>query len=198
MKQANTVPLYKAKEKFLVNNITIISLLLMLSKLLEKLVHSRTYNFLEFHQILYNSQYGFRPNHLCENAISELLANIIKGNDKNDSNDLSKAFDTLNHYILLNKLELYSICGNALYWYRSYLKDRTLRVKIKTNEGFENADGILFADDTTLYKMGKNENFTRWCIEHDLEILTDWFKANKLTLNLNKTVAMKFGKNKNK
>ena len=44
---------------------------------------------------------------------------------------------------------------------------------------------------------GKRENYTRWCIEHDLKILADWFKANKLTLNLNKTVAMSFGKNKN-
>ena len=61
----------------------------------------------------------------------------------------------------------------------------------------ENADGILFADDTTLYKTGKKENYTRWCIEHDLKILADWFKANKLTLNLNKTIAMSFGKNKN-
>ena len=237
MKQADTVTLYKAKEKFLVNNYRPISLLLTLSKLLGKLVHSRTYHFLESHQILYNSQYGFRPNHPCENAISELSANIIKGIDKNEHTialflDLSKVFDTLNHDILLSKSELYGICSNVLNWYRSYFKDRTLRVKIKTNEGFvysseqtisygapqgsvlgpllfiiftndiyqhlENADGILFADDTTLYKMGKNENYTRWCIEHDLEILTDWFKANKLTVNLNKTVAMKFGKNRNK
>ena len=47
-----------------------------------------------------------------------------------------------------------------------------------------------------MYKCGKNENYTRWYIEHDLKILSDWFKANKLTLNLNKTVAMKFWKTK--
>ena len=49
-----------------------------------------------------------------------------------------------------------------------------------------------------MYKCGKNQNYTRWCIEHDLKVLADWFKANKLTLNLNKTVAMKFRKNKPK
>ena len=77
---------------------------------------------------------------------------------------------------------------------------RPLLFIIFTNDIYqhlENADGILFADNTTLYKTGKKENYTRWCIEHDLKILADWFKANKLTLNLNKTVAMSFGKNKN-
>ena len=238
MKHAETVPLHKAKEKYQVDNYHPISLLPTLSKLLEKLLHSRTYKFLEKHQILYNSQYGFRPHHSCENAISELLAKIIKGNDKNEHTialflDLSKAFNTLDHDILFKKLELYGIWGTALRWYSSYLKDRTLKVKLKmnSNEGFvysskqninygtpqglvlgpllfviftndiyqhlENADGILFVDDTTLYKTGKNENYIRWCIEYDLEILTDWFKANKLTLNLNKTVAMNFGKSRN-
>ena len=166
------------------------------------------------------------------------MAKIIKGNDKNEHTialflDLSKAINTLDHDILLKKLELYGIRDTALKLYNSYLKDQTLKVKLKmsSNEGFvysseqninygtpqgsvlglllfviftndiyqhlENADGILFADDTTLYKTGRNENYTRWCIEHDLEILSDWFKANKLTLNLNKTVAMNFGKSRN-
>ena len=113
MKQSDTVPLHKANEKYLVTNYRPISLLLTISKLLEKLVHARTYNFLEQHEILYNSQYGFRANHSCENAVSQLLATIIKGNDKNEHTialflDLSKAFDTLDHDILLDKLAVWN------------------------------------------------------------------------------------------
>ena len=78
MKQVDTVPLHKSKEKYLVTNYRPISLLLTICKLLEKLVHSRMYNFLEQHEILYNSQYSFRANHSCENAVSELLATIIR------------------------------------------------------------------------------------------------------------------------
>ena len=58
----------------MVTNYRPISLLLTISKLLEKLVHARTYNFLEQHEILYNSQYGFRANHSRENGVPQLLA----------------------------------------------------------------------------------------------------------------------------
>ena len=88
----------------MVDNYRPISLLITLSKLLEKLVHKRIYNFLDSNGIIYNSQYGFRPNHSCENAVSELLSVILKGYERNKSTvavflDLSKAFDTLSHEI---------------------------------------------------------------------------------------------------
>ena len=57
----------------------------------------------------------------------------------------------------------------------------------------ENCNAILFADDTTIYKGHRNKNYLRWCIETDLIKITDWFKANKLTVNINKTVFMSFG-----
>ena len=67
---------------------------------------------------------------------------------------------------------------------------------IFTNDLYKNLDhcnAILFADDTTVYKGHRNKNYLRWCIETDLMKITDWFKANKLTVNIDKTVFMSFG-----
>ena len=70
-KLAEVVPLYKSKEKYLTNNYRPISLLITISKLLEKVIYKRTYSFLQATNQLYDSQYGFREGHSCENAISE-------------------------------------------------------------------------------------------------------------------------------
>ena len=58
-------------------------------------------------------------------------------------------------------------------------------------------NNLQFADDTTIYKGHRNLRYLTWCIEHDLNNLDDWFKANKLTLNVNKSVHMTFDR-KNK
>ena len=79
MKKADVIPLYKAKDYLETNNYRPISLLLTLSKLLEKIMYKRTYCFLEENKQIYKSQYGFRTAHSCENAISELISEIIKG-----------------------------------------------------------------------------------------------------------------------
>ena len=86
----------------------------------------------------YNSQYGFQSQHSCENAISELVGNIIKNNEKGKTTvslflDLSKAFDSLQHETLIKKLETYGIKGPALSWYKSYLKNRSMRAKCQTS-----------------------------------------------------------------
>ena len=78
MKAADVIPLYKTKEKYLVTNYRPISLLITISKILEKVIYSRTYNFLTHTGQLYQSQYGFRTGHSCQNAISELIGNILK------------------------------------------------------------------------------------------------------------------------
>ena len=146
--------------------------------------------------------------------------------------DLSKAFDTLEHTALFQKLEKYGIRGNALCWFKSYLNNRTLSVKCRTKDSgssslsdkymveygtpqgsclgpllflifcndihlvLEFCNCILFADDTTIYKTHCNPTYLEWIINEDLKLASDWFKANKLTLNLNKTVCMYFHLNK--
>ena len=82
MKQADVTPLHKSKEKYMVNNYRPISLLLTISKVLEKIVYTRTYNFLCNSNQLYQSQYGFRTEHSCENAICELVGTIAKNREE--------------------------------------------------------------------------------------------------------------------
>ena len=230
MKNAEVIPLYKNKEDLCVNYRPI-SLLMTMSKLLEKIVYKRTYNFLDTTGQLYSSQCGFRSKHSCENAISELVGHVIKGHERKEHTaaiflDLSKAFDTLDHSLLLRKLELYGIRGDALGWFRSYLSNRKMRVKycgegetiyskwknvthgtpqgsclgpllflIFCNDLHQNLtylSCIQFADDTILYVTHKNLRVLKACIEHDLSIITNWFGANSLTLNINKTSLLLF------
>ena len=109
MKKADVVPLHKGNRADYITNHKPISLLLTISKQLEKIMYKRTYNFLDDNQSLCNSQYGFRNKHSCENAVQELIGNIIKNKENNQVTvaiylDLSKAFDTISHNILLKKL----------------------------------------------------------------------------------------------
>ena len=235
MKKADIIPLYKSKDEHECTNYRPISLLLTISKLLEKIIYRRTYSFLESTGQLYNSQYGFRQGHSCENAVSELLADIIKGKQEGLYTvalflDLSKAFDTLEHTVLLKKLDKYGIRGTAKEWFKDYLTNRKVRTKcnvassgkteyseysdlsygtpqgsclgplifiIFTNDihkQLHQSRSLLFADDTTIYKSHRNLKYLTWCIEDDMKRITTWFRINKLTLNLEKTVCILFQK----
>ena len=106
MKKAEIIPLYKGKEFDKVVNYQPVSLLLTISKVLEKAVYRRVYKFLHKHQVLYDSQYSFWNKRSCEQAIMELMGKVLQ--DKNQGLhsaamflDLSKVFDTLNDKILL-------------------------------------------------------------------------------------------------
>ena len=135
MKVAEIIPLYKGQEEDHVVNYRPVSLLMTMLEVLEKLIYSRLYKFLTKHNILYDSQYGFRLRHSCEDAILEMVSRLLqaRNEDKHCAGiflDLSKAFDTLDHHLLLCKMEKYGIRGVALDWFRSYLSNRSLVAKI--------------------------------------------------------------------
>ena len=131
MKWAEIIPLYKGKAHDLQVNFT----LMMMSEVLEKIIYTRLYSFLKLNGSLFDSQYSFRMKWSYKNAMSELLGNLLLSHNKNIHSssiflNLSKAFDTLNHGVLLKKLEAYGICGLINEWFKSYLNNRSLVAKI--------------------------------------------------------------------
>ena len=103
MKVSEIIPLYKGKEEDQVVNYRPVSLLMTISKILEKIIYNRLFKFLMKHNILYDSQYGFRSKHSCEDAILEMVSRVLQARNENEHCagiflDLSKAFDMLDHH----------------------------------------------------------------------------------------------------
>ena len=119
----------------LVDNYRPISLLPTISKVFEKCVFNQLYNYFQKHKLFYSSQYGFRKLHSTELACLELVDRIMKELDRGELPiaifiDLSKAFDTLDHTILLSKLKYYGVEDVPIKWFSSYLNDRKQFVQI--------------------------------------------------------------------
>ena len=102
-----------------------------MSKVVEKVVYERVYQFLVKTGQICETQYGFRPKHSCEHAITQVIGSALKNLECNKKTiavmlDLSKAFDTIDHKIMIQKLELFGVRGVCLNWFRSYLENRQM------------------------------------------------------------------------
>ena len=135
LKIAKINPAYKKDDEMLFTNYRPISLLPALSKIFEKVIFIQLYDFFQKNKLFYASQFGFRQGHSTELAALEVVDRILVEMDKQDIPiniylDLSKAFDTLDHNVLLYKLSYYGVCDKALKLMQSYLDNRQQYVEI--------------------------------------------------------------------
>ncbi|MBY0580901.1 MAG: hypothetical protein K2P53_04385 [Rickettsiales bacterium] len=140
LKIATITPIFKTGDESLITNYRPISVLPVFSKILERIMYNRLFSFLNENNLFYCNQYGFRSNYSTEHALMQLVEVISGASSHNNFTlgiflDFSKAFDTVNHQILLDKLKYYGICHIYHKWFTSYLTDR--KQFISLNDGFQ-------------------------------------------------------------
>ena len=201
----------------------------MISKVLEKVVYKTLVQHLNDCNILYHRQFGFRPQHSTTDAVANFVGEVLQSLDTGNMIlaifiDLKKAFDTVNHQLILKKLECLGVEGTALSWFDSYLSGREQFVQIGNSKSKKSklevgvAQGsllgvvlfqliindlhksvkfsttILYADNTTLLISGKNLRCLKSKMQHDLDHLSVWLANNYLKLNVSKTKYLIFHK----
>ena len=227
MKIALVIPIFKKGDNQDCNNYRPISLLPNISKLFEKLIHNRLSKFLEENKCLFSKQFGFRNKHSTTHALIDITETVRKALDDNEFAcgvflDFKKAFDTVNHRILLKKLEHYGVRGHAIKWFTSYLTERKQYTTVNnTNSQIKDVSygvpqgsvlGPLlfliyindlnsvitfsyirhFADDTNILYRHKSLRKINQRINFDLKNIAEWLRANRIALNTNKTEIVLF------
>ena len=226
-KIAKVVPIFKSGCKSNVENYRPISVLSIVSKIIERAVHDQLYSHLTVNNLLSSSQSGFRSQYSTATTIIDVQDYILNNMDEGKVTgaiflDLKKAFDTVDHQLLINKLMNYGISSIELKWFKSYLNGRKQSVKIGSSlsslmsidigipQGsilgpllfiiFVNdlpnnvvCKAVMYADDTSLLVSSSDPLSLQNSLNYNLNLIARWFKENNLTLNLDKTKFMLFG-----
>ena len=228
LKTARVVPIHKEGSKEDALNYRPISILCSLSKVFERIVYNRLYDYFNEFKLLYRNQFGFRPKHNTIDALAEFIEKARWADNSKSLNccifiDLKKAFDTIDHKILLKKLTRYGVNGTANDLLRSYLTNRHQFVQIENEKSdmlqilcgvpqgsilgpllfliyindlpqtCNHSTPYLFADDTNIFSSTRNES--QIPLQNDLKCLEKWLNANKLSLNVSKTYYLQISKN---
>ena len=215
-------PPKKADDETDTSNYRPISLLSNVNRIFENIMYGTMRDFIEKHSLLYSSQYGFRQAHSTQHAILDMVETIQTNMDKKLFScgvfiDLKKAFDTVNHTILLDKLNYYGFRGIVNQWFSSYLSNRTqsteigshISSKLNINCGVPQGSVLgpllfllyindiqycssklqffLFADDTNALYAHKDLKTLELTVNAELLNLYNWLTSNKLSLNNKKS-----------
>ena len=221
LKTAKVVPVLKKDSKLDYSNYHPISLLSNIAKILEKLMCKGLYTFLNNNNIIYNLQFGFRQQYSTSRALINITENIRKTPDDGNIGcgvfaDLQKTFDTVDHQILLAKLNHYGIRGVSNDWFKSYLSNRNQYVYINgfdsgptaiscglpqgsvlgpllfllyindLNQAMKSCKVHHFADDTNLLCLSNSIKKLNKLVNTDLKHLLNWLNVNKISLNVKK------------
>ena len=219
LKSAKVVPVFKKDSKLDYSNYRPISLLSNIEKILEKLMYKRLYTFLNNDNIIYNLQFGFRQQYSTSHTLINITENIRKALDGGNIGcgvfvDLQKAFDTVDHQILLAKLNHFGIRGVTKDWFKSYLSNRNQYVSINDfdsgltsincgvpqgsalgpllfllyindlNQAIKFCKVHHFVDDTNLLCLSNSTKKLNKLVNTDLKHLVNWLNANKISLNV--------------
>ena len=217
-KIAKLKPLFKKGEKTEAKNYRPISLLPIISKVIEKVIHDQVQEYLHRNKLLYVYQSGFRPNHSTDSCLSQLTNMILKGAEKKKHTgmiliDLQKAFDTLDHDILLQKMKCIGFSDTVVAWFRSYLSDRAFFVSLENTfsevgsincgvpqgsilgpllfllyvndipQALSDSQAYLYADETSISFQHENVIEIERVLNSEFAKICDWFVDNKLSIH---------------
>lgn len=220
-KQAKVLPVYKGNEKSKLDNYRPVSVTTVFSKIIEKVVYNQLSDYLESNNLICPNQFGFRPNRSTNHAVIRLVDDMRINMDNGLHTgvvfmDFRKAFDTIQHACLLEKLPYYGIESVELEWIKDYLFNRSQTVifdNVKSSplpvthgvpqgsvigpllfnilindisQVVDKAEIILYADDTAIYYAHKDPKMIQETLENQCNIIYEWLGDNNLYLNLNK------------